>query len=254
MRLSERTLGRLWCDHEIRTTLVACEELTPARLRVDLTSMRFVAAWGILGAVAVASVGADLLYLRWREYSLEPLAASVDLTSPHEYHFKVSGFHRSLYFPAFRLDLPMEAPLDWNFGSKFNKLWGDSPPDILITVRDAGGQRVLQERGPITPENGWIVTGSSRAKAVEVYKFAKFRATMFSSYTITLRVLRGSTSAGLAHPLFTITTIKSYALMPSVFFFLTLVAVVVVAALVIGIFQFGSYWDRRIEASGERTA
>lgn len=202
--------------------------------------------WLLFAIMSIGMLGGDLAYLNWRERSLEPLSAPIDLARPGTYTFDVSGFHSSSYHPEFRLLLPFETDIhNWFPDDGYRQLWADSPPEVRIAVFDEDERRVLQEESTLTRSNGWIVTGALRQSEVEVYKFAEFTGRMFGAYRVSLTVVRGSPLAASYRPHFEIAAIKAYALLPSILSFMTLVATVLMVAVVIGIAHFRSHRRRR---------
>jgi hypothetical protein len=211
-------------------------------LTIDLAELRrrpvgFAGAWLILAITAVVVLGTDLLYLRWRERSLQPLVTPIDLTRPGAYSFEVGGFHSSRYHPEFMLHLDFPAPADWDWGQRFERIWGESAPEVVLDVFDSEGRRVLHEAGAVTRDNEWIVTGSPGFPAVEVYKFAEFTPRMFSTYRVSLRVVNGSRRAAAYQPRFRIATVMAYQLLPSTLIFLILVAGFIASAVILAIAQ-----------------
>jgi hypothetical protein len=195
----------------------------------------FAGAWLILGITAVVVLGTDLLYLRWRERSLQPLVVPMDLSRPGTYTFDVGGFHSSSYHPEFMLHLDFPPTADWDWGARFERIWGERPPEVVLDVFDSKGRRVLHEEGPVTDENKWTVTGSVGTPDVEVYKFAEFTPRMFSTYRVTLRVVSGSRRAAAYQPRFRIATVMAYQLLPSTFIFLILAAGFIASAVILAI-------------------
>jgi hypothetical protein len=206
--------------------------------------MRRIWLWFV--AVAVVLIGANLAFLRWRERSLEPLSAPVDLSRPSAYTFVACGFHTSTYYPSFSLELPFRPDLrDWFPEADYRRLWDALPPVVRITVHDARGHLVLSEESALTRSDQWIVTGAPGTSYVEIYKFARFDGRLFERYRVTLRVLRGSPAAASFQPRFAIRTTKAYELLPAVLGFFLLLALLVIAAIVIGVVQMG--WGGRVK-------
>ena len=207
--------------------------------------------WGTFLLVSAIVVGADFAYVQWRGRSLEPLSVPVDLTKSGSYTFDVAGFHASRYHPEFWLDISSETDIYGFSEDTHQKLWHENPPTVRIEVLDRRGRRVLLDEGALTRSNGWIVTGSPGATEVELYKFAEFASDMFGRYRVNLTVLTGSPAAASYQPRFEISAIKAYALLPSVFGFLALVAAVVGTAIVIALIQMVSTRRRGKAQSAE---
>ena len=194
--------------------------------------------WAVFLLLGLLLVAADVAYLKWRERSLEPLSAPIDLTRPGTYVFDVGGFHASRYHPEFRLQLPFatdEQP--WFPDDGYDQLWSTSPPRVRIEIRAGTGKPVLLEETALTRSDGWIVTGALGGSEVEVYKFSEFDACMVCSYRVSLQVLSGSPAAASYQSHFEIAAIKAYALLPAVFGSVLLVALLVLSAIGIAIVQ-----------------
>jgi hypothetical protein len=194
--------------------------------------------WVVFLLVGLLLVAADVAYLAWRERSLEPLSAPIDLTRPGTYVFNVRGFHASPYHSEFRLQLPFatdEQP--WFPDDGYQQLWSGSPPRVRVEIRDGAGQTLLLEESALTRSDEWIVTGALGASEVEVYKFSEFDACMVCSYRVSLQVLSGSPAAASYQPHFEIAAVKAYALLPAVMGFVFLVVLLVLSAIVIAIVQ-----------------
>ena len=202
-------------------------------------------AWTIFAVVGSVALGLDYGYVQWRASSLEPLTADIDLTQPRTYQWNVRGFHSSKYHPEFRLFLPLAPLAGSEWGTQFDRLWGNSPPEIDLQIRRPNGKVVLVERGKVTGDNGWIVTGGPGSSTVQVYKFAEFKPRIFSSYRVRLRIIQGSPMAAGYRPQFNVAVIKSYALVPSVTGFLLLVVAFITTALILGSLQWIAHVDDR---------
>jgi len=205
--------------------------------------------WLLFAAVSVVLLGVDFAYLKWRERSLEPLSAPIDLTRPGSYTFVAKGFHASRYHPEFNLQLRFHTDVySWFADDGYAQLWGNSPPQIRIEVHDQNGKTVLQETSALTRSEGWIVTGSPPAPWVEVYKFSEFTAQMFGTYRVDFTVLRGSPNAASHQPRFEIAAIKGYAFLPASLGFVLLVVSLAIAAVVIFVVQLVGARRRRKRA------
>lgn len=205
--------------------------------------------WLIYLATSVVVLAADFAYLNWREQSLEPLSASVDLSRPGTYTFIASGFHNSRYHPAFGLAIPFRTDfMNWFPSQDYSELWAGTPPEIELEIQDRSGFTVLKEMSALTRTDEWIVTGTGGVTWVEIYKFAEFEAEMFRSYRVRLAVLRGSAQATTYRPTFRIAAIKSYALLPATLGFLALVVIVLVAGVFLAVTHFLGHrrWKRRL--------
>ncbi|SRR6266436_6208087 len=190
---------------------------------------------------AASLIAVDVVYLKWRERSLEPLRVPVDLSRPGKYNFHASGFHASSYHPSFRLQLPFKTDVEWNFGHEYQRIWGETAPEIALEIRDRSGQRVLMEQSSLTRTAGWVVTGGLRASVVEMYKLTQYEAGMFGSYSVSLHVLRGSANSSRLNPNLTVSAIKAYALLPSAVGFVALLLLVGFIAIGIGVAQYTVY-------------
>lgn len=205
----------------------------------DIIAMQRRKAWLVFAAISILSIGTHLAYLEWRERSLEPLSASIDLTQPGSYTFAVKGFHASEYHPEFNLQLPFPTDIhNWFSDDGYRQLWGDSPPKVHIDVVDQDGHTVLRETSTLTRRDDWIVTGSPPAPWVEVYKLSEFEAKMFGSYTVTLTVVTGSPDAARYLPRFEVAAVQAYALLPATLGFILLLVGLALSAVVIGVVQF----------------
>lgn len=199
---------------------------------------RFTRIWLVFAVIAVGVLGGDFAYLKRQERALLPLAAPIDLAHPGTYTFQVDGLAAARYIPEFRLQLPFTTDVyNWFPDDGYRQLWADSPPEIGIEVLDEEGHQVLSERGGLTRPNGWIVSGAVRTSVVDVYKLSKINGRPSATYRVTLTILRGSPKAATYQPRFRIVELQMYALLLPTLSFLALVALVMVTAFTIGIFQ-----------------
>ncbi len=182
-------------------------------------------------------LGADVANYRWRECSIEPLSVPVDLSRPGRYETSAGGFDNSEYLPAFRLQLPVSSPKDWNWGRQYKRIWGDSPPEVLIEVLSGDGSRLLVNRSLLTRESGWIVTGELGARTIEIYKPLRLTPAMFGSLQANVTVLQGSESASAYASRFVIQDTNRYALMGPAFLFVLSVLMLALAAVVLAVVQ-----------------
>lgn len=206
--------------------------------------------WLTFAATAVLLLGADWGYLRWREQSLEPLSAPIDLTRPGSYTFKASGFHASSYHPELRLQLPFRTDVhDWFLDEGYQQLWGDQSPTVRIAIFDNEGNRVFHDESALTRPGGWTVTGAIGMSEVELYKSSGFSGEMFGSYDVSLEVVRGSARAASYQPTFEVATTKEYVLLGPVLLFLTLVVILTAAVIAIAIIHLFVVRRRRRQTS-----
>jgi len=197
---------------------------------------RFGRLWLVFAALAIATLGSDFAYLKWRERSHQPLGVPIDLTRPGTYTFHLHGLAASPYIPQIQLQLPFKPDAyNWFPDDGYRQLWADSPPEIGIEVLDAEGRRVLSERGTLTRSDGWIVTGSVGSSVVGVYKLSKINGRPFDSYRVSLTVFRGSPKAATYRPWFQISEVPVTALLPSVLGFYALIAAIVLTAMILGL-------------------
>ena len=194
--------------------------------------------WKVFGVVAAIVFAADLAFIRWREYTLEPLTSTIDLSRPGKYSWHVRGLHASRYHPEFRLHLRDPLPWDWNWGPQYERLWGAAAPEVVIDIRSSGGQLVLHEQSALTPDAGWIITGAVGASVpesvVEVYKFVEFTPRMMGSCDVTLQVLRSPRRLP-GHVDFEIAAIKSYVMLGPVFGLFGLIVLFIIAIAVMAV-------------------
>lgn len=105
------------------------------------------------------------------------------------------------------------------------------------------------ERSELIDKTGWIVTGGLRTSMVEMYKLSQYEAGMFSSYSVSLQVLRGGANASQLKPRLTVSAIKAYALLPSFLGLVGLILLIGFTAIGIGIAHFIVYRRTQRRAS-----
>ncbi|HVS01118.1 MAG TPA: hypothetical protein VMW27_31160 [Thermoanaerobaculia bacterium] len=208
--------------------------------------------WTIYVVTSMVLIAVDVVYLNWREHSLEPLSVPVDLSRPGRYMFSASGFHDSLYHPEFSLELPFRTDFaNWFPSQDYIELWAGTPPLIEIEVTDRAGNVLFHDTSKLTRAEGWTVTGTDDVTWIELYKFEEFRGRMFDSYRARLAVLRGSDQAATYRPMFKIAAVKAYALLLPVLSFIALVAVVLVTGIAFAIAHWVPHrrWETALQAA-----
>src|SRR3954453_16268832 len=82
--------------------------------------------WRTFSIVALVAIASDFAYMQWREHSLEPLTMSIDLSRPGRYTLQPWGFHASNYYASFRLRIEEPPDVSWDFGPRYEKVWGEN--------------------------------------------------------------------------------------------------------------------------------
>jgi hypothetical protein len=193
--------------------------------------------WWYVG-VFVCLIAASVMYGVWRERTLEPLAMPIAFDQPGVGRRSVGflRFHSSRYHPAFHIAL--SAPTDdkwWREGDQSLEIWSDDSPHVEIEIRNDDGLTILRESGRLSEANGWVVTGGGRPgeTGVAIYKLTEFTGSPFSTYEVTVRVVKG-TSLHSANPVtFYISAIRAYALLPNALTTLLLVSTFVVSTPIV---------------------
>lgn len=210
--------------------------------------------WWYFG-IFIFLIGSSFVYSLWREHTLEPVVASINLKRPGVLRRSVRFLrvHPSRYHPGFHIALAVPTDEDWwSEGDQSAKIWAVDPPDVEIVVRDSDGEIILRERGPVSEANGWVVTGGGRPGETEVaiYKLTEFTGSPFERYDVVVRVVKNTSSRTVRSAHFYISAIKSYALLPNSIVTFLLVAVFAVSTPIVLIVRHLRHRRHRAPAAG----
>lgn len=202
-----------------------------------MTRRAWVAYFGVFGALIALSIS----YGVWRESTLEPFTAVIDLSRTERRTFQVSGFFPSDYHFGLRVNLPegVSPEAFWFSDEQDTKVWGPTPPILDVEVADASGKTLLRERSAIVEDEGWVFSGAIHGSLVEIYKFQEFRAKLLAPYTVSVTVLRPSQTVRRGEAFLSV--VKAYVLLPN-----ALLTVGLISLMILGLpFMALVTWARK---------
>lgn len=196
-------------------------------------------AWISYVAVFGTLIGLSIGYGVWRESTLEPFTATIDLSRVKRHTFRVSGFFPSDYHFGLRVKLPDGVTPDafWSFDDQDTKIWGPNPPILDVEVVNAAGSTVLRERSAIAENEGWTFSGGIHGSLVEIYKFREFRGRLLGSYTVSVTVVRPSQT--VRHGEVFLSVVKAYVLLPNALFTVGLIILMIVGLPIMALIAWG---------------
>lgn len=183
----------------------------------------------------------SVAYGLWRETTLEPFTATIDLTRAKRHTFRVAGFFPSNYHFGIRVHMPAGVTPEqfWFAKDQDVQIWGANPPIIEIEVVDNAGETVLRERSAVTESEGWIFSGAVQGSLVQIYKFREFRGRLLGSYTVSITVVRPSQTVRQGEAFLSV--VKAYVLLPNALLTVGLVLLAIAGLPVIAVVT----WVRR---------
>jgi len=221
-----------------RLTLTVCarhEAAEPRAVRCFAVTRRaWVAYFSTFGALTLLSIGYGL----WRESTLEPFTATIDLSRAERHTFRAAGFFPSDYHFGLRVYLPEGVTPErfWFAKDPDTQIWGANPPIIEIEVVDDAGKVVFRERSAIEEAQDWAFSGAIHGSLVEIYKFREFRGRLFGSYKVSITVIRPSQTVSEGEAFLSV--VKAYVLLPNALLTVGLVLLAIAGLAVIAVIMW----------------